>query len=131
MVIPKDKKYRADQRVPAPPTSPRAYVRGPMGRGVVGWVGGSRPQPGSPTSNSPGIHPDTSALGSYLALPRHADGRAVLVAGGAVNDLLSLPYVEAIAHCLAVQLTLPIALHYKKQQQQQTDSFFFLYFLLR
>lgn len=55
--------------------------------------------------------PMPQSWGTYLALPRHTDGRAVLVAGGAINDLLSLAYIEAIAHCLAVQLTLPISLY--------------------
>ena len=67
-------------------------------------------------------HPEnelqTPGPGTYLALPRHTDGRAILVTGGAVNDLLSLPNVEAVAHCLAVQLTLPIALHYQKQNKK-------------
>lgn len=66
--------------------------------------------------------------GTYLALPRHADGRAILVTGGAINDLLSLPDVEAVAHCLAVQLTLPVALYYQKKKKA---SFCFQYSLLR
>lgn len=60
--------------------------------------------------------------GTYLALPRHADGRAVLVTGGTINDLLRLPYVEAVAHCLAVQLTLPIALGYRKRKTQPNNQ---------
>lgn len=58
--------------------------------------------------------PAAPVTSTYLALPRHADGRAVLAAGGAVNDLLRLPDVEAVPHCLAVQFTLPIALYFCK-----------------
>lgn len=47
----------------------------------------------------------------YLALPRHADGRAVGLAGGAVDDGLGLAHVEAVADGPAVQLTLLAPLH--------------------
>lgn len=54
-----------------------------------------------------------SRLGSppYLALPCHTDGRAVGVAGGAVDHRLRLAHVEAVADGPAVQLTLLAPLH--------------------
>lgn len=52
---------------------------------------------------------------TYLALPGHADRRAVLVTGCAVNDPLSLSDVEAVAGCLAVQLTFSITLYFCKR----------------
>lgn len=52
---------------------------------------------------------------TYLALPRHTDCRAILITGCAIDDLLSLPDVEAVAGCLAVQLTLAITLYYRER----------------
>lgn len=62
----------------------------------------------APTAQTP------KSRGTYLALSRHTDGCAILVTGGTIDDLLSLPYVEAVAACLAVQLTLAIAFYYQK-----------------
>lgn len=47
----------------------------------------------------------------YLALPCHADGRAVGLAGGAVDHGLCLAHVEAVADGPAVQLALLTPLH--------------------
>ena len=82
-------------------------------------------------SNTPRPTPDTPVWGTYLALPRHADGRPVLVTGGTINDLLSLPNIEAVAHCLAVQLTLPIALDYKNNNKTNQHLLSFCIFFIR
>ena len=75
-------------------------------------------------ANTPRPTADTPVWGTYLALPGHTDGRAILVTGGAINDLLSLPHIEAVAHRLAVQLTLPVALDYQKRQQKPISIFY-------
>lgn len=87
-------------------------------------LGQEQPAPYKTTDGQPAIkHPKASlrtpAMDTYLALSWHTDGCAVLVTGGAVNNLLSLPHIEAIAHCLAVQLTLAIALYYQKQEREK------------
>lgn len=130
MVTHKDGKHRAEAAACLLPLLPELMVR--LGAG-------SRPQPGKQSSwQSELRHPKNPAQlpqsrGTYLALPGHTDGRAVLAAGGTVNDLLCLPDVEAVPHCLAVQLTLPIALYYQNKQNKTEKtkllaSFFFLYF---
>lgn len=133
LATPKDRKLRADQTALFNPLLPELMVQS-CG---VGLTIGDREEACHSLANSavcrhrsntPRPTPDTPVWGTYLALPGHADGRPVLVTGGTINDLLSLPNIEAVAHCLAVQLTLPIALDYQKQQQNQSASFIFLYF---
>lgn len=137
LATPKDRKLRAEQTAPFNPLLPELTVQS----WGLGWtiVDGeeachslANSAVGRHRSNTPRPTPDTPVRGTYLALPGHADGRTILVTGGTINDLLSLPNIEAVAHCLAVQLTLPIALDYQKQQQKPIGIFYLsVFFLLR
>lgn len=100
-------------------------------RATVWPQSGRTYQAGIHISNTPRMSHGHPARATYLALPRHADGRAILVTGGTVNDLLSLPDIEAVAHRLAVQFTLPIALYYQKKgktekEKKKKSTIFFL-----
>lgn len=55
--------------------------------------------------------PGSPVAQPYLALAPHTDGRAVGLAGGAVDHRLRLAHVEAVADGPAVQLTLLTPLH--------------------